>query len=93
VRPNRSKPYKNEPRRRANRQEEDRRLNSRLKRTIAGFLSDHPAPTTRELGRLLIEEVQASIDDSAEDGCIKLHTEKLRRDFDLNESLIAPIKG
>lgn len=77
--------------RRANRQEEDRRLNSRLKRTIAGFLSDHPSPTTRERGRLLIEEVQACIDDSTEGDRIKLHTEKLRRDFDLSENLTAPI--
>jgi energy-coupling factor transporter ATP-binding protein EcfA2 len=77
--------------RRANQQEHDRRLNNRLKRTVAGFLSDYPAPTTRERGRLLIEEVQASIEDSEEGDRVRLLTERLRRDFELDENLTDPI--
>jgi len=78
--------------RRANRQEQDRRLNNRLKRTIAGFLADYPSPTTRERGRLLIEEVEASIDDSEEGDRVRLQAERLRRDFDLDEDLTDPIE-
>jgi hypothetical protein len=77
--------------RQANRKEEDQRLNNRLNRAIKGFLSDHPTPTTRERGRLLIEEVQASVDDSAVGDSIKLTGERLRREFYLDEDLTKPI--
>ena len=77
--------------RQADQQEQDRRLNNRLERTIASFLSDYPTPTTRERGRLLIEELQASIDDSESGDRVRLLTEKLRRDFELDENLTEPI--
>jgi hypothetical protein len=77
--------------RQANRQEQERRLNNRLERTVAGFLADHPSPTTREHGRLLIEEVEASIDDSEEGDRVKLLAEKLRREFELDINLTDPI--
>lgn len=75
----------------ANRQEEDRRLSNRLDRAIKGFLSDHPAPTTRERGRLLIEEIQDALGDSPEGDRIKLKGERLRREFHLDEDLTKPI--
>ena len=78
--------------RQANRKEEDQRLNNRLNRAIKGFLSDHPTPTTRECGRLLIEEVQASVDDSPVGDRVKLTGERLRRDFHLDEDLTKPIE-
>ena len=77
--------------RRASQQEQDRRLNNRLKRSIASFLSDYPSPTTRERGRLLIEEIQATTEDSEEGDAIRLQTERLRRDFQLDENLTEPI--
>jgi hypothetical protein len=77
--------------RRAEQQERDRRLNNRLQRAITGFLSDYPTPTTRERGRLLIEEVQATVEDSEEGDRVRLQTEKLRRDFELDENLTEPI--
>lgn len=75
----------------ANRQEEDRRLNNRLNRAIKGFLSDHPAPTTRERGRLLIEEIGDAVGDSQDGDRIKLACERLRRDFHLDEDLTKPV--
>ncbi|MFD3438805.1 AAA family ATPase [Streptomyces sp. NPDC058685] len=78
--------------RQAARDEQDRRLNNRLDRTIAGFLADHSSPTTRERGRLLIEEIQASVHDSEEGDRIRLQTERIRRDFDLDENLGDPIE-
>lgn len=77
--------------RRASQEEHDRRLNNRLNRTIASFLSDYPSTTTRERGRLLIEEIQASIDNTEEGDRVQLHTEKMRRDFELEENLKDPI--
>lgn len=78
--------------RRANQAEQDLRLNSRLKRTIAGFLADYPTPTTRERGRLLVEEVEASAENSEEGDRVRLLAEKLRRDFELDEDLTKPIE-
>jgi predicted ATPase len=77
--------------RRADKEEQDRRLNNRLNRTISGFLSDHPTPTTRERGRLLVEEVEGSLENSDAGDRIRLAAEKLRRDFELDEDLTEPI--
>ncbi|MBR7838517.1 hypothetical protein KDL01_34945 [Actinospica durhamensis] len=77
--------------RRANRQEEDRRLEDRLNRTIKGFLSDYPSVTTRERGRLLVEEILASLDDSSDGDRVKLACVRLRREFSLDEDLTKPI--
>ena len=77
--------------RRANQREEDRRLNNKLNRTIAAFLDDYPTPTTRERGRLLIEDVQESLDSSPTGDRVRLQAEKLQREFGLKENLNEPI--
>lgn len=77
--------------RRATTREDERRLNNRLNRTIAGFLADYPTATTRERGRLLIEEVLESVETSDEGDQVKLSALKLRRDFELDENLTQPI--
>jgi energy-coupling factor transporter ATP-binding protein EcfA2 len=77
--------------RQANQEEQERRHNDRLKRTVSSFLSDYPTPTTRERGRLLIEDIQASVDDSETGDLVKVKTEKLRREFELDENLASPI--
>jgi hypothetical protein len=41
--------------------------------------------------RLLIEDIQASVDDSEVGDHIKLQTDKLRREFGLDEDLTSPI--
>lgn len=74
------------------RREEDRRLNNRLNRTIDAFLSDHPTPTTRERGKLLIEEVHSSVENTEEGDRVKLHASRLVRDFKLDENLAEPIE-
>jgi hypothetical protein len=77
--------------RRANQREGDRRLNNRLNRVIAGFLADYPTPTTRDRGRLLIEEVNASVETSDQGDRVRLLAAKLHRDFELDEDLTKPI--
>lgn len=77
--------------RKADKDEQDRRLNNRLKRTIAGFLQDHQKATTRERGRLLIEEIEAALEDSEAGDRARLAVEKIRRDFVLDEDLTRPI--
>ena len=75
----------------ANQREEERRLNNGLNRTIAAFLDDYPRTTTREHARLLIEKLQASVEDSSDGDRVSLETAKLLREFDLDENLNEPI--
>jgi energy-coupling factor transporter ATP-binding protein EcfA2 len=77
--------------RRAAAREDERRQNNRLNRTIAGFLADYPTATTRERGRLLIEEILESLESSDEGDRVKLSALKMRRDFELDENLTEPI--
>src|SRR5690606_34475812 len=57
----------------------------------AGFLADYPTATTRERGRLLIEEILDSVESSDEGDRVKLSALRLRRDFELDENLREPI--
>ena len=75
----------------ANQREEERRLNNGLDRTIAAFLDDYPTTTTREHARLLIEKLQASVEDSSDGDRVSLEAAKLLREFDLDENLNEPI--
>lgn len=77
--------------RRAELDEQRRRLENRMKRAVSRFVSDHPAATTREQGRLLIEEVIASAENSDAGDRVRLKADKLRRDFLLDEDLTEPI--
>lgn len=77
--------------RRARQQEEERRVSNRLQRTIDGFLADFPTATTRERGGLLVDEVEAFIDRSEEGEVVRLHAQRLRRDFELDDDPTAPI--
>jgi predicted ATPase len=77
--------------RRATTREDERRLNNRLNRTIDGFLADFPTATTRERGRLLIEEILESVESTEDGDRVKLSALRLRRDFELDENLTEPI--
>lgn len=78
--------------RQAVREEEYRRLSNRLDRAISSFLADYPAATTREHGRLLVEEVESLIDESEQGDQLRLRAEKIRREFELDERLTDPIE-
>jgi energy-coupling factor transporter ATP-binding protein EcfA2 len=78
--------------RQASREEQDRRLNNRLKRVVDGFLDDYTDSCTRERGRVLIEDVQSSVEDSDAGDRIRISIERLRREFSLDEDLVEPIE-
>ena len=78
--------------REARRCEEEKQLTNRLYRTVDGFLADHPTPTTRARGKVLVEEVEASADDSVGGDRVKGHAARLRREFHLDENLTDPIE-
>jgi hypothetical protein len=74
-------------------EEQDRRLGKRLDRIVDSFLSDYPAPTTRERGRRLLDEVGASLERSEVGDQIRLKADTMRRDFALDEDLTEPIEN
>ena len=76
----------------ANEREEERRLNNKLNRTISAFLDDYPTPTTREHARLLIEQLQTSVEDSPDGDRVNLQAARLKREFNLEENLNDPIE-
>src|SRR5580693_10123918 len=55
-------------------------------------MADYPETTTRERGRLLVEELRLSAEDSDSGDQVRLLAEKLRRDFALDEDLTKPIQ-
>ncbi|MFM9442131.1 AAA family ATPase [Streptomyces acidiscabies] len=67
------------------------RTTSKIKRIRSSFLLDHPAGVTREQGTLLLEEIDAVLDNSADAEDLKTQIRKLRRDFDLDEEPLDPI--
>ena len=75
----------------AHRSEQDRRLNNRLERALAGFLRDHSTSTTREHAKILVDEVDAVAGDSAEGDRLRLCAAAIRRDFNLDENLTAQV--
>jgi energy-coupling factor transporter ATP-binding protein EcfA2 len=78
--------------RQAAQEEESRRLSNRLRRTIDGFLDDHLTGTTREFGRLLLENVDGALDDTEGSDRTRLEVQRLRREFKLDEDLTEPIE-
>ena len=75
----------------AHRVEQERRSNNRLERAVAGFLRDHTTPTAREHAKLLVDEIDVVAGDSAEGDRLKRSADAIRRDFNLDENLTAPI--
>lgn len=75
----------------AQRAEEERRWGNRLRRTLDSFLADHPTITTRERAKVLMDEIDAAVDDSAAGDRIKSAAAALRRDFNLEEDLTKPV--
>jgi len=61
------------------------RISQRVDRTIKAFLRDHTTSCRREDAIILIEEIEAVLDDSLEGDEVRLQLQKLRRAHDLTE--------
>lgn len=75
----------------AAREEDDRRLNNRLKRALDRFLTDHLGGASRDQGAIMIAEVQSALDESADSDQVRIALGALRRDFHLDEDLTSQI--
>jgi predicted ATPase len=77
--------------REAERELTSERVSQRIDRAKRSFLRDHPSLAKREEAVLLIEEIEAALDDSGESDQVRAELQKLRRDFNLQADVIRPI--
>ena len=71
--------------RQAERDSMQERISQRIDRSIKAFLRDHAASSRREDAMLLLEEIDAVLDDSLEADQVRLQLQQLRREHDLTE--------
>jgi predicted ATPase len=71
--------------RQAERETDQERISSRIDRAIKAFLRDHVSASRREDVLLLLEEIEAVLDDSLEGDAVRMELQKVRREHDLSE--------
>jgi energy-coupling factor transporter ATP-binding protein EcfA2 len=71
--------------RQAERDSMQERISQRIDRSIKAFLRDHTVSSRREDAMLLLEEIDAVLDDSLEADQVRLQLQQLRREHDLTE--------
>ncbi|MFG1740265.1 AAA family ATPase [Micromonospora chalcea] len=67
------------------------KTSAKIKRIKRSFLLDHPSNADRQQATLLLEEVEASLDNSVDAEELKSQIRTMRRDFELDEDPTAPI--
>lgn len=68
------------------------KTSAKIKRLKRSFVLDHPAGATREEATLLLEEVEASLDNSVDAEDLKSQIRGVRRTFELDDEPVEPIK-
>lgn len=68
------------------------KIGSKVRRLTRLFLRDHAASATRERAAVLMEEIDASLDNSLESEDLKSRTRQVRRRFELDEEPNAQIE-
>lgn len=71
--------------RQAERDSTQERISQRIDRSIKAFLRDHAVSCRREDAMLLLEEIDAVLDESLEADQVRLQLQQLRREHDLTE--------
>jgi predicted ATP-dependent endonuclease of OLD family len=65
---------------------------SKIKRLKRSFLLDHPSTSTREAATLLLEEIEAGLDNSIDSEDFKASVRAVRRTFALDDELGEPVE-
>lgn len=81
----------NRIRREAEREQESERVSAKIERLKKSFVQDHPANALREQAHILFDEMLASLDDGQESDDIRLHVERLRRQYEIESDVMKPI--
>jgi len=63
------------------------RVSEKTERLKRNFLQDHPEEATREQAVFLLDEIEATLDESPESDLARSELQKLRREFQLSEDL------
>ena len=71
--------------RQAERDSTQERISQRIDRSIKAFLRDHTVSCRREDAMILLEEIDAVLDESLEADQVRLQLQQLRREHDLTE--------
>lgn len=79
--------------RRAERELTSQKMSQRIERTKSSFLHDHPGHARREQAYVLLEELEAVLDDdSRESDDVRHEIQALRRDFQLRDDGSRPVE-
>ena len=78
-------------RREAERELTKERVSQRVNRARKSFLQDHPTTAKREEAYVLLDELESSLDDSAESDQAKLVIQRIRREFALEVEMSRPV--
>lgn len=65
---------------------------AKIKRLKRSFMLDHPVSATREEATLLLEDVEAGLDNSVDAEDLKSQIRAVRREFELDDEPTEPIK-
>jgi predicted ATPase len=71
--------------RQAERDSMQERISQRIDRSVKAFLRDHTVSSRREDAMLLLEEIDAVLDESLEADQVRMQLQRLRREHDLTE--------
>ncbi|GLX95528.1 AAA family ATPase [Herbidospora sp. NBRC 101105] len=67
------------------------KISAKIKRLKRGFVLDHPSSATHEQATLLLEDIEAGLDNSVAAEDLKSHIRAIRRDFKLEDEPNEPI--
>lgn len=81
----------NKIRREAERELTTDRVSGRVDRAKKAFLQDHPTGVRRDEALVLLEDMQAALDDSIESDEVRIAIQAIRRDFQLESDMTEPV--
>jgi len=79
--------------RKAERQRNAERVTQKIDRLKGGFLQDHPDGVNRELASIMLEEMEATLDNSTESDSIRAALKPISRKYHLDEDLLKPVEN
>lgn len=77
--------------RKAERELTEERVSQRVERAKQAFFQDHPSKAKREHAFVLLEEIEASLDNSLEGDEIRTQIYAMRRDFKIDDDVTQPV--
>lgn len=78
--------------RNAERELSEKRISNKIDRLIKSFLRDHPEGAKREQADMLLDDIEAVLDDGIESDSARDEIKKLHREHNLKTELVEPIK-